>query len=99
MSDWIVRLIEQSGYLGVGFLMFLETVFPPIPSEVIMSVAGVAAGQGKLNYGLVVAAGTAGDKVARSDAPIADAPIDGRPQFGEIQIQFGLTHRRLVGAH
>ena len=49
MSDWIIRLIEQSGYLGVGFLMFLETVFPPIPSEVIMSVAGVAAGQGKLD--------------------------------------------------
>ena len=60
MSDWIVRLIEQSGYLGVAFLMFLETVFPPIPSEVIMSVAGVAAGQGKLHYGWVVAAGTAG---------------------------------------
>jgi len=60
MSDWIVRLIEQSGYLGVGFLMFLETVFPPIPSEVIMSVAGVAAGQGKLSYAGVVAAGTAG---------------------------------------
>jgi len=60
MSDWIVRLIEQSGYLVVAFLMFLETVFPPIPSEVIMSVAGVAAGQGKLGYGLVVASGTAG---------------------------------------
>jgi len=60
MSDWIVRLIEQSGYLGVGFLMFLETVFPPIPSEIIMSVAGVAAGQGKLSYAGVVAAGTAG---------------------------------------
>jgi membrane protein DedA with SNARE-associated domain len=60
MSDWIIRLIEQSGYLGVAFLMFLETVFPPIPSEVIMSVAGVAAGQGKLHYGWVVAAGTAG---------------------------------------
>ena len=40
MSDWIVRLIEQSGYLGVAFLMFLETIFPPIPSEVIMSIAG-----------------------------------------------------------
>ena len=60
MSDWVIRLIEQSGYLGVGFLMFLETIFPPIPSEVIMPVAGVAAGQGKLNYGLVVASGTAG---------------------------------------
>ena len=60
MSDWIVRLIEQSGYLGVGFLMFLETLFPPIPSEVIMPVAGVAAGQGKLNLIGTVAAGTAG---------------------------------------
>ena len=60
MSDWIVRLIEQSGYLGVGFLMFLETLFPPIPSEIIMPVAGVAAGQGKLNLAGAIAAGTAG---------------------------------------
>ncbi len=60
MNDWVVRLIEQSGYLGVGFLMFLETIFPPIPSEVIMPVAGVAAAKGKMDYGLVVAAGTTG---------------------------------------
>ena len=60
MSDWVVRLIEQSGYLGVGFLMFLETIFPPIPSEVIMPVAGVAAAQGKLGFMPVVASGTAG---------------------------------------
>ena len=60
MNDWVVRLIEQSGYLGVGFLMFLETLFPPIPSEVIMPVAGVASAQGKLDFGLTVAAGTAG---------------------------------------
>ena len=60
MSDWVVRLIEQSGYLGVGFLMFLETIFPPIPSEVIMPIAGVAAAQGKLNFALVVIAGTTG---------------------------------------
>lgn len=60
MSDWVVSLIEQSGYLGVGFLMFLETIFPPIPSEVIMPVAGVASAQGKLDFKLVVLAGTAG---------------------------------------
>jgi membrane protein DedA with SNARE-associated domain len=60
MSDWVVRLIEQSGYLGVGFLMFLETIFPPIPSEVIMPVAGVAAAQGKLGFIPVVLSGTAG---------------------------------------
>jgi membrane protein DedA with SNARE-associated domain len=46
MSDWIIRLIEQSGYLGIGFLMFLETLFPPIPSELIMPLAGVAAAHG-----------------------------------------------------
>lgn len=60
MSDWVIRLIEQSGYLGVGFLMFLETIFPPIPSEVIMPVAGVAAGQGKMALWAVIASGTSG---------------------------------------
>ena len=60
MSDWVIRLIQQSGYLGVGFLMFLETIFPPIPSEVIMPVAGMAAAEGKMNFPMVVAAGTAG---------------------------------------
>lgn len=60
MSDWVVRLIEQSGYLGVGFLMFLETIFPPIPSEVIMPIAGVAAANGKMAFLPVVASGTAG---------------------------------------
>jgi membrane protein DedA with SNARE-associated domain len=40
--------------------MFLETIFPPIPSEVIMPVAGVAAAQGKLGFTLSVVAGTAG---------------------------------------
>lgn len=60
MTDWIVHLIEDAGYLGVGFLMFLETVFPPIPSEVIMTVAGVGAAQGKMDITAVIAAGTAG---------------------------------------
>jgi membrane protein DedA with SNARE-associated domain len=60
MSDWVIRLIDQSGYLGVGFLMFLETIFPPIPSEVIMPVAGVAAGQGKMALWAVIASGTLG---------------------------------------
>ena len=60
MSDWVIRMIEQSGYLGVAFLMFLETIFPPIPSEVIMPIAGMAAAKGKLGFIPVVASGTAG---------------------------------------
>ncbi|HEY7808966.1 MAG TPA: DedA family protein [Allosphingosinicella sp.] len=60
MGDLVPRLIDQFGYLGVGLLMFLETVFPPIPSEVIMPLAGVAAAQGSMNLAGVVASGTAG---------------------------------------
>jgi len=60
MNDWVIRLIEQSGYLGGGFLLFLETVFPPIPSEVIMPIAGMAAAEGKMQFGFVVASGTSG---------------------------------------
>ena len=60
MSEWIIRLIDQTGSLGVGFLMFLETVFPPIPSEVIMPVAGLAAARGTMDISAVIASGTAG---------------------------------------
>lgn len=60
MESWVGRLIEQSGYLGVGFLMFLETVFPPIPSEVIMPLAGVSAAESDLELSLVILSGTAG---------------------------------------
>ena len=60
MSDWVVRLIEESSYLGVAFLMFLETLFPPIPSEVIMPVAGVAAAKGRMSFAMTVASGTVG---------------------------------------
>jgi membrane protein DedA with SNARE-associated domain len=60
VGDWVIQMIEQSGYLGVGFLMFLETVFPPIPSEIIMSVSGVAAAKGQMSLAGAIAAGTAG---------------------------------------
>ena len=60
MSEWVMNLIEQSGYLGVAFLMFLETVFPPIPSELIMTFAGVTAAKGELELPLVILSGTAG---------------------------------------
>ena len=60
MDDWIIRLVNDTGYWGVGFLMFVETVFPPVPSEVIMTVAGVSAARGNVHFGGVVASGTVG---------------------------------------
>jgi membrane protein DedA with SNARE-associated domain len=60
MADWTIRLIDETGYVGIFLLMFLETVFPPIPSEVIMPIAGVRAAQGPLTLWGVIASGAAG---------------------------------------
>ena len=60
MEDWIIRLVEWGHYWGVALLMLLETVFPPVPSEVIMTVAGVSAARGNMNLWGTIAAGTAG---------------------------------------
>ncbi|MFL9451400.1 MULTISPECIES: DedA family protein [Nostocales] len=40
MTDWIKEIIESLGYWGIALLMFLENLFPPIPSELIMPLAG-----------------------------------------------------------
>lgn len=48
--DWAVSTMDSLGALGVGLLIFLENVFPPIPSEVILPLAGVAAAGPNQNY-------------------------------------------------
>lgn len=60
MFDWIYAIVEKGGYLGIAFLMFLENVFPPIPSELIMPMGGYASSQGELSFWGVVLAGTVG---------------------------------------
>ena len=64
-SDWILNLIERGRYLGVFFLMLAENVFPPIPSEVVMPVAGIVAGRGEMSIALVIVAGAAGAVVGQ----------------------------------
>jgi membrane protein DedA with SNARE-associated domain len=63
MFDWIIRLIDAVGPLGIFFLMLLETVFPPIPSEVIMPLAGMRAAEGEFGLLAVIVAGTLGAMV------------------------------------
>ncbi|WP_088185122.1 DedA family protein [Sphingobium sp. Z007] len=60
MGEWIQQLIDQLGYVGIAILMFAETVFPPLPSEVIMPLAGLRAARGSLSLAGAVAAGSAG---------------------------------------
>jgi membrane protein DedA with SNARE-associated domain len=58
--DWITTVISEGGYLGIVLLMLGENVFPPIPSELIMPLAGFVAARGALDPVLVVLAGTLG---------------------------------------
>lgn len=60
MSDWIKSTIENFSYPGIVFLMLLENVFPPIPSELIIPLAGFVSSQGELSLAGVIAAGTLG---------------------------------------
>ncbi|GAB4460678.1 MAG: DedA family protein [Elainellaceae cyanobacterium] len=52
--------MESLGYWGIGLLMFLENLFPPIPSELIMPLAGFTVAQGKMEFVPAVAAGVVG---------------------------------------
>ena len=56
-------LINSAGYFGIVFLMFVEIVFPPIPSEFIMPLAGFMVTQDKFSLVGIIAAGTFGSVI------------------------------------
>ena len=60
MLEWITNTMNSLGYVGIGLLMFLENLFPPIPSELIMPLAGFTVAQGKMEFAPVVMAGVVG---------------------------------------
>ncbi|WP_210491405.1 DedA family protein [Patulibacter sp. SYSU D01012] len=52
--------LRELGYAGVALLMLLETVFPPIPSEAVLPLAGYFVERGDFSFPLVLLAATAG---------------------------------------
>jgi membrane protein DedA with SNARE-associated domain len=60
MIEWVTNVVAAGGWPGVLFLMFLENLFPPIPSEVIMPLAGFAAARGQMSFTLALIAGIVG---------------------------------------
>ncbi|MFJ3384407.1 MULTISPECIES: DedA family protein [unclassified Curtobacterium] len=63
LSGMVLRLIDALGEWGVALMLFVETVFPPIPSEVILPLAGFLAGAGRMNLVLVLVLATLGSYV------------------------------------
>ncbi len=56
MESWITSVMEQFGYFGIALLILVENVFPPIPSEVILTFGGFMTTKSELSiFGVVVA--------------------------------------------
>lgn len=62
-SGDLLSVVERVGEVGVGALVALENLFPPIPSELILPFAGFQAERGQLNLGLAWVAATVGSLV------------------------------------
>lgn len=60
MENWIIHFMEQFGYLGTFLMILLENVFPPIPSEVVLTFGGFMTTNTSLTIIGVVASATAG---------------------------------------
>ncbi|MGH8968228.1 MAG: DedA family protein [Actinomycetes bacterium] len=60
---WVVGLMETLGAPGVGLAIALENVFPPLPSEVFLPLAGFAAARGDLSLTAAIAWTTIGSVV------------------------------------
>lgn len=63
MNEWMVILVERWGYLGVLFLIAVENIFPPIPSEVILTFGGFLTTYTSLGKWGVIWAATAGSLI------------------------------------
>lgn len=61
--DWIIALMDQFGYFGIALLIAVENIFPPIPSEVILTFGGFMTTYTSMNVWGVVLAATIGSVI------------------------------------
>jgi membrane protein DedA with SNARE-associated domain len=60
LAEWTASVVETLGYVGVAALLLLENLVPPIPSELILPLAGFLVEQGRFAFPWVVLAATIG---------------------------------------
>ena len=60
MTEWLIMLMETLGAPGAGLAIALENLFPPLPSEVILPLAGFTASRGEMDLLEVLVWTTAG---------------------------------------
>jgi membrane protein DedA with SNARE-associated domain len=60
LQEWIIQIMDRFGYIGIALLIALENIFPPIPSEVILTFGGFMTTYTKLTVWGVIIASTIG---------------------------------------
>jgi membrane protein DedA with SNARE-associated domain len=78
IADWAGDLLQELGYAGLVVLMAVEHIFPPIPSELVLPLAGFEVGRGNLNLVWALVASTAGSVIGASGLYLL-ARSGGRP--------------------
>ncbi|PTA42511.1 DedA family protein [Micromonospora sp. RP3T] len=60
LTGWVASVIDAWGAVGVALLVALESIIPPIPSEIVLAMAGYLSAEGRFNVVVIVLAATAG---------------------------------------
>ncbi|MEV4842905.1 DedA family protein [Micromonospora matsumotoense] len=63
LTGWVAGVIDSLGAVGVAFLVALESIIPPIPSEIVLAMAGYLAAEGRFHLAVIVLAATVGSLV------------------------------------
>lgn len=94
VNQWVISLIDSAGYLGIFIAMFVEGIFTPIPSEVIVPFAGYLASTGRFHIILVILVASVG-ATAGSTVAYGLAKIIGRTAVLRYGKYFGVSHETM----
>jgi membrane protein DedA with SNARE-associated domain len=94
IAAWGTRVVDTTGYLGVFFLMVIESMIPPIPSEAIMPFVGFLVAEGSMSAAAALALATLGSLVG-SLGFYALGRYGGRPLVAKYGRVFRLDERDL----
>src|SRR4030042_2921311 len=92
LLTWLVDMISSMGYPGIIVLMFIESTFIPLPSELVIPPAGYLIAQKQMSWAGVIASGTIGS-VLGALFNYAIAVYLGRPFIFKYGKYFGVSQK------
>lgn len=93
--NWLVDMIGSMSYPGIMFLMFIESTFIPLPSELVIPPAGYLISQNQMSWTGVIASGTLGSLLG-AVFNYAIAMYLGRPFILKYGKYFGISQSHFI---